>query len=248
MICKNCSAEFSDENSCPYCGTPASQPTQTAQPFQSAQPTSPTPDYPPTYPGPAKQPKKKKGLVIFIVFLCVLVVAMASVILYLILGNPDNNNSSGTDGGSDLFSSIVPDQSITASVPDDGCDHSYDYGICSLCGDLNEDALAVAKYLENYLDYFSSTFETSFASSSGLNCRADISTLGTGMIVDVYIEGLDNVTEAQKQELQSSYDSASSTFESSLQTIQIEIPQLDYMTYYVREDDGDLLATFTAGK
>ena len=51
----------------------------------------------------------------------------------------------------------------------------------------------------------------------------------------------------QKAQMKEAYDSMSSVFESSLELMQKDLPELEYYQVDVCEEDGDLLASIVAG-
>ena len=99
---------------------------------------------------------------------------------------------------------------------------------------------------ENKADLLSS-MEQSFAASAGLSCDSDIEVKGMGFVISLNIHGLDNVPAEQKAQMKEAYDSMSSVFESSLELMQKDLPELEYYQVDVCEEDGDLLATVVAG-
>lgn len=99
---------------------------------------------------------------------------------------------------------------------------------------------------ENKADLLSS-MEQSFAASAGLSCDSDIEVKGMGFVISINIHGLDNVPAEQKAQMKEAYDSMSSVFESSLELMQKDLPELEYYQVDVCEEDGDLLASIVAG-
>ena len=91
-------------------------------------------------------------------------------------------------------------------------------------------------------------FESSFASSSGMTCTSDVEVIGMGFVITININELENVDSSTKAQLQSTYDSMSSTFEPLLDQMQTELPELEYFEIDVCDKNGDLLATIVAGE
>ena len=81
-----------------------------------------------------------------------------------------------------------------------------------------------------------------------MTCTSSIYVEGMGFVIVLNINELDNVDDAAKQQMQSSYDAMDATFESALTTFQIALPELEYYEVQVCEVDGDLLATILAGE
>ena len=91
-----------------------------------------------------------------------------------------------------------------------------------------------------------SSMEQSFT-AAGMSCDTDIEVKGMGIVISVNIDGLDDVPAEQKAQMKEAYDSMSSVFESSLELMQKDLPELEYYQVDVCEEDGDLLATVVAG-
>ncbi|MBE6729389.1 MAG: hypothetical protein E7568_04050 [Ruminococcaceae bacterium] len=115
---------------------------------------------------------------------------------------------------------------------------------CGVLGMSAEDK--VAAYVEKNRDELVSTMEESFGESSGMTCSSTIKAEGTGFVMEIRINELDNIPEDTKANLQTTYDGMNSTFVSSLETMQKELPELSYFKINVCEKDGDLLATILA--
>ncbi len=108
------------------------------------------------------------------------------------------------------------------------------------------DAQKVASYISLHEQELIDTFESAFT-GSGMTCSTTLETEGTGFILTVKINELENLTADQKATLQSTYDAAAATFEASLTTMQMDLPELTYFKVLVCEKDGDLIATISAG-
>ncbi len=107
------------------------------------------------------------------------------------------------------------------------------------CNQSAEDKVA------DYADEAKEKLEGMFGGSGiGIEVEAE----GCGIIVDLKISDLNNITASQKQELQRYYDSMSGTFESLLEDMQDEVPELEYMVFNVCDSDGELAAKVEIGK
>jgi len=106
---------------------------------------------------------------------------------------------------------------------------------------------SVEKYIEEHEDELLEGFNSSFT-SSGLTCKSTIKADGYRMLIDVNINELKDVDDATKTAMQETYDGMQSTFDESLADMQKDIPELTGYTLYVRDVDGNLLATVKAGK
>jgi hypothetical protein len=114
---------------------------------------------------------------------------------------------------------------------------------------VNVDAQAAAKvaaYVRQYGDEFLDGLEQGFTQNSELTCNSTIAAQGTGIVVHININEIDNVDQATKNQMQAAYDSMSGTFKQSLNQMQRSLPELESLTIYVCEKDGDLLATIYA--
>lgn len=106
----------------------------------------------------------------------------------------------------------------------------------------------VAAYVEENRQALLTSFESSFTNSAnGLTCSTRITASKDGFVIDVSIDQLENVSDDIKSQMQSAYDALDPTFESALEAMQKDLPELGYFTVYVRDKNGDLLATVRAG-
>lgn len=119
------------------------------------------------------------------------------------------------------------------------------------CGGGSEpakaDNAAIAAYVESNKASLLESMESSFATSSGMTCTSDIKVEGMGFVITININELDNIDDATKALLQETYDAMDAVFESALETMQKELPEIEYFEVQVCEVDGDALATVTAG-
>lgn len=106
----------------------------------------------------------------------------------------------------------------------------------------------VVAYVEEYGDVMLESMESSFATSSGMTCKSTIEAVGSGIVISININELEDVPQETKDAMQSAYDQMSSTFEGLLQQLQQEVPEVTYLKISVCEKDGDVLAVIKAGK
>lgn len=104
----------------------------------------------------------------------------------------------------------------------------------------------VEKYVAENKDVLISSMEASFASTSGMTCTSSIEVEGNGFIITIKINELEDIDEDTKAAMQSAYVSMQSTFDAALDTMQMEVPELEYYKVLVCEKDGDVLATIYA--
>ena len=107
---------------------------------------------------------------------------------------------------------------------------------------------AVVEFVNENKSELLESMEESFATSSGMTCKSDIEVIGSGIVISININELDNIPKETKDFMQETYDAMSGTFEGMLSDLQKEIPEVTFMQINVCEKDGDVLATIKAGK
>lgn len=107
---------------------------------------------------------------------------------------------------------------------------------------------AVVEFVNENKSELLESMEESFATSSGMTCTSDIEVVGSGIVISININELDNIPKETKDLMQEVYDAMSGTFEGMLSDLQKEIPEVTFMQINVCEKDGDVLATIKAGK
>lgn len=93
-----------------------------------------------------------------------------------------------------------------------------------------------------------SSMEESFATSAGMTCTSDIELIGTGLVITININELVDVPQVTKDQLQATYDTMGADFDTLLEQLQAEVPQLTSFTIVVGDKNGDVLATITTGQ
>lgn len=104
----------------------------------------------------------------------------------------------------------------------------------------------VLEYIQKNEATILNSFEEGF-SASGMTCRSSLKAEGTGFVVNVNINELQNVDAATKAALQQTYDAMSSSFDSMLSLMKTELPELTYFVFNICDADGNLLAAINAG-
>ena len=107
---------------------------------------------------------------------------------------------------------------------------------------------AVVEFVNENKSELLESMEESFATSSGMTCTSSIEVIGSGIVISININELDNIPQETKDLMQEVYDAMSGTFEGMLSDLQKEIPEVTFMQINVCEKDGDVLATIKAGK
>lgn len=108
------------------------------------------------------------------------------------------------------------------------------------------DAEKVADYVAANESMLITAFETGFT-SSGLTCSTTAKAEGTGIILTINVNELDNLAAEQKTVMQTTFDQMAPSLSANLAEIQKEIPELDYIKVNVCEKDGDHVATINVG-
>ena len=107
---------------------------------------------------------------------------------------------------------------------------------------------ALNAWLKNNRDSLLSSMEESFATSSGMTCTSNIEVIGSGFVITLNINELDNIPQETKDQMQAIYDSMGESFDSMLAQMQLELSQITYFTIIVGDKNGDVLSTITAGE
>lgn len=118
------------------------------------------------------------------------------------------------------------------------------------CGRMTavSDDAKIEAYVAKNGDELVSSMEQSFAASSGYSCNSTIKAVDGGIVVDINVNELDNLTKEQKDAMQAAYDSMDETFDGMFNDLKKELPEIKYMTMNVNEGDGDLIAAINMGK
>ena len=122
----------------------------------------------------------------------------------------------------------------------------FSLAACGGSDKADADNSKIKEYVAEHKAELLSAMEQSFT-AAGMSCDTDIEVKGMGIVISVNIDGLDDVPAEQKAQMKEAYDSMSSVFESSLELMQKDLPELEYYQVDVCEEDGDLLASIVAG-
>lgn len=79
--------------------------------------------------------------------------------------------------------------------------------------------------------------------SSGLTCTANIEAMGTGFVITICINELDDVSEEDKAAMQASYDEMAPLMGDAMEAMKAELEGLTYFCVNVCDVDGDFLAS-----
>lgn len=100
---------------------------------------------------------------------------------------------------------------------------------------------AVAAYVNENGDALAETL----AASVGAECEVDVESEDCGIVITISMTGWDNIAKEAKEQVQELYDSAAATYSALMDLARAELPELEFMTFNVCEEDGDLVATLT---
>ncbi|MBR5479747.1 MAG: hypothetical protein IKU84_06175 [Clostridia bacterium] len=105
------------------------------------------------------------------------------------------------------------------------------------------DEEAVKAYFDKNGDAFLNSMVESFSNSSnGFTCKGELEVNGVGVTVKVLIDGLNDLPDDLKQQMQAAYNEIGTDFDAVLALLQTEVPQLKTMTLMICEQDGDTIA------
>jgi len=114
---------------------------------------------------------------------------------------------------------------------------------------VTDDPTPTVSSVESYVKLYGASFLEGFESGftqSGLTCKSDIKAEGNGIIVTINIDQFENVDDATKQQMQSSYDSSSDSFNAAFEIIKTSAPDVEYLKLIICDKNGDVLSTVIA--
>jgi len=148
------------------------------------------------------------------------------------------NNTNTNEGNAVLGNGIVQNDNVQNDVIQND---AIQNGIIS--NDINNVVQNDAqKFIDEQGDAFLAELESGFATTSGMGCVSTIVANGTGVVVTMKINGLNNITAAEKSQMQATYDANNATFAAALDSLQMEYPGISSLQINVCEEDGDYLA------
>lgn len=109
---------------------------------------------------------------------------------------------------------------------------------------VKTDAEKVADYVAANGDDILAAFDAGF-SGSGLTTTSTIEAVGTGIVLKICINELDNLTDDQRTAMQSSFNQLSASLGSGFDGVQAEIPELTYIKFDICEKNGTTIIDFT---
>lgn len=109
---------------------------------------------------------------------------------------------------------------------------------------VKTDAEKVADYVAANGDDILAAFDAGF-SGSGLTTTSTIEAVGTGIVLKICINELDNLTDDQRTAMQSTFNQLSASLGSGFDGVQAEIPELTYIKFDICEKNGTTIIDFT---
>lgn len=106
---------------------------------------------------------------------------------------------------------------------------------------------AVADFVEENGEDLRVAFEESIT-SSGMTCTSTIEAIGSGFVITICVNELDDVDEETKAAMQETYDAMAELLAESLTELQTEVPELTYYCVNYCDVDGDFLANLYIGE
>ena len=176
--------------------------------------------------------------------LLALLLALALMLTFVACGNNDDDDDDDDKKPKTSDAADKDDDKDSDKDTDEDKDEDKDDEDSS--ASKNDNTAAIEEYVEENRTALIAELEQSL-SDSGLTCETDIEAVGAGFVVYININELEDVDDDTKAGLQEVYDTMQDTFELLLETMQTELPELEYFTYVVGDKNGEVLATVTAG-
>ena len=99
-------------------------------------------------------------------------------------------------------------------------------------------------FIKTQGDEFLSAFDKSFGESSGgMQCKSTLKVDGTKLVLDCSIQGINNVADAGKAQMQKVYEDNKEALKAGFAPLKSEVPTVSGIIINVCEEDGDILAT-----
>ena len=105
---------------------------------------------------------------------------------------------------------------------------------------------AVAEFVRVNGPGLLASFEEGFTSQR-LTCETEIEASGTGFIMAIAINELENVSDADKATMQASYDAQQAIWDAMLAECQAEEPAITYFVMFICDKNAEPLAIIAAG-
>ena len=106
----------------------------------------------------------------------------------------------------------------------------------------------VEKYFELNAKEFLAFVIDGYSKSSGAVCRGSLAAVGDSVTVNVYVGGLENLSEETKSQIQSTYDTMGHGYSQLFQDVKKDVPELKAMIINLCEEDGDKIVEINVTK
>ncbi len=242
-ICPNCNANNPDDSLfCINCGTSIASVAPVAEQNYAVNANQMP---------PAQQPpkKNKKGLIVALIIVAVLIVGAIGTGIAFFLLKTDNTepviDDEVVEEETDEITTAedVPDDEETTETPDNNDNNKEESSVSAVLGSVEQ---KIADYVENNRDEIIAGFNQGFGTTSELTCTVSVYAEGRGIVVTACINEYDNLSDEVKNNIQSVYDGMGDVFGSSLDMIQVELPEVEFLKINVCEKDGDIIAVVMA--
>lgn len=122
--------------------------------------------------------------------------------------------------------------------------------LCFSLAACGSDNSAIVDYVEENEEELVSSFESAFTMGAGgmLTCDSSIKVEGMGFIITIKINELEDLDADTKAQIKEGFEATGSGYDSLIEQMQEELPDLEYFELVVCEKDGDEIATITVGE
>ncbi len=249
-FCDNCSAPLEPGQSfCPGCGKPVNGDPQPDPSFGQDSQAYSAPYNASATAGQQPRPKKKTGLIVAIVIICLVVLAgictAAGFLIFNTLNTKEDKQISDVTVSQDETDKNDPDGNVTdgddsaGDTTDEGDTDSDDSGSAGLVN-------GKFKSLEDFVnsDIMKQQMESQFSSMEGTGLSLELTADGNKLIYNLTIEDPDLSSVMDKSALESYLDSQASTFEAIARALPASV-NVENPVVVVRylDSNGDVIAS-----
>lgn len=230
-ICPNCNASLPDDSMfCVNCGSSVASVAPVPQQVPAAY-GNPMP--------PAQPPKKKKtGLIVALIIVAVLILGgIGAGVAYFVLSADTTEPvlEEETEILEEITSEETEEETTTKKTEETSAE-------------VTVDAIEqkIAAYVELYREEIIDGFNQGFGATSDITCTVTVEAERRGIVINCSIAEFVDLPDDVKNTLQSTYDGMESIFDSSLEMLRTELPEIEYLKMNICENDGDVVATILA--
>lgn len=122
--------------------------------------------------------------------------------------------------------------------------------LCFSLAACGSDNSAIVDYVEENEEELVSSFEAAFTMGAGgmLTCDSSVEVEGMGFIITIKINELEDLDADTKAQIKEGIEATGSGYDSLIEQMQEELPDLEYFELVICEKDGDEIATVTVGE